>query len=106
VILYAQAQAPGAIAPPPVAPVRPVTIPTSASRSLIPVSRSINAQEEAITDAKVAGSYLFYRKRKRGENPATLYLRTASGGPERMLLDLPKLSTATSHVSLDRFRLQ
>jgi prolyl oligopeptidase len=67
------------------------------------MSRYMNAEEAAITDVKVAGPYLFYRKRKRDENQASLYVRTASGGPERMLLDLPKLSTATSHVSLDDY---
>ena len=67
------------------------------------MSRYMNAEEAAITDVKVGGPYLFYRKRKRGENQASLYVRSASGGPGRMLLDLPKLSTATSHVSLDGY---
>jgi prolyl oligopeptidase len=140
--LHAEAQAPKAIAPPPVAPVRPVTDTyfgqqvvdpyryledqkspeviafmrgqadyTRAVLDSIPgrqafaaeMSRYMNAEEAAITDVKVGGPYLFYRKRKRGENQASLYVRTASGGAERMLLDLPKLSTATSHVSLDGY---
>jgi prolyl oligopeptidase len=67
------------------------------------MSRYMNAEEAAITDVKVAGPYLFYRKRKRGENQASLYVRMVSGDPERMLLDLPKLSTAASHVSLDDY---
>jgi len=136
------AQAPRSIAPPPVAPVRPVTDTffgqqvvdpyryledqkspevvafmrgqadyTRAVLDSIPgrqalaaeMSRYMNAEEAAITDVKVAGPYLFYRKRNRGENQASLYVRPASGGLERMLLDLPKLSTATSHVSLDDY---
>jgi prolyl oligopeptidase len=140
--LHAVSQAPKSIAPPPVAPVRPVTDSyfgqqvvdpyryledqkspevvafmrgqadyTRAVLDSIPgrqafageMSRYMNAEEAAITDVKVAGPYLFYRKRKRDENQASLYVRTASGGPERMLLDLPKLSTATSHVSLDDY---
>jgi prolyl oligopeptidase len=140
--LRAGAQAPKTIAPPPVAPVRPVTDTyfgqqvvdpyryledqkspeviafmkgqadyTRAVLDSIPgrqafaaeMSRYMNAEEAAITDVKVGGPYLFYRKRKRGENQASLYVRTASGGPERLLLDLPKLSTATSHVSLDGY---
>ncbi len=67
------------------------------------MSRYMNAEEVAITDVKLGGPYLFYRQRKRGENQASLYVRSASGGPGRMLLDLPKLSTATSHVSLDGY---
>ena len=67
------------------------------------MSRYMNAEEAAITDVRVAGPYLFYRKRKRGENQASLYVRPAAGGAERMLLDVPKLSTATTHVSLDDF---
>ena len=67
------------------------------------MSRYMNAEDVAITDVKVAGPYLFYRQRKRGENQASLFVRSASGGAERMLLDLPKLSTATSHVSLDGY---
>jgi prolyl oligopeptidase len=140
--LPALAQSPKAIAPPPVAPVRPVTDTyfgqqvvdpyryledqkspevvafmrgqadyTRAVLDSIPgrpafaaeMSRYMNAEEAAITDVKVAGPYLFYRKRKRGENQASLYVRVAVGGPERMLLDLPKLSTATTHVSLDDY---
>ncbi|RXH55605.1 prolyl oligopeptidase family serine peptidase [Granulicella sibirica] len=137
----AVAQTQRSIAPPPVAPVRPVTDTyfgqqvvdpyryledqkspevvafmkgqadyTRAVLDSIPgrkafadeMSRYMNAEEAAITDVKVAGPYLFYRKRKRGENQASLYVRMG-GGTERMLLDLPKLSTATTHVSLDDY---
>jgi prolyl oligopeptidase len=140
--LHAAGQTPRSIAPPPMAPVRPVTDTyfgqqvvdpyryledqkspevvafmrgqadyTRAVLDSIParpafsaeMSRYMNAEEAAITDIKVAGPYLFYRKRNRGENQASLYVRLASGGSERMLLDLPKLSTATSHVSLDDY---
>jgi prolyl oligopeptidase len=142
ITLHAVAQTANSIAPPPVAPLRPITDTyfgqqvvdpyryledqkspevvafmrgqadyTRAVLDSIPgrkafaaeMSRYMNAEEAAITDVKVGGPYLFYRKRKRGENQASLYVRTASGGPERMLLDLPKLSTATSHVSLDDY---
>ncbi len=140
--LHVVAQISNSIAPPPVAPVRPVTDTyfgqqvvdpyryledqkspevvafmrgqadyTRAVLDSIPgrkafaaeMSRYMNAEEAAITDVKVAGPYLFYRKRGRGENQASLYVRAASGGPERILLDLPKLSTATTHVSLDDY---
>lgn len=140
--LHAGAQAPQAIAPPPVAPVRPVTdiyfgqqvvdpyryledqkSPeviafmrgqaeyTRAVLDSIPgrrafaaeMSRYMNAEGAAITDVKVAGPYLFYRRRERGQNQPSLYVRSAAGGPERMLLDLPKLSTASSHFSLDNY---
>ena len=137
-----RAQTTNGIAPPPVAPVRPVTDVyfgqsvvdpyryvedqkspevvalmrgqadyTRAVLDSIPgrqafaaeMSRYMNAEEAAISDVRVAGPYLFYRKRKRGENQASLYVRPAVGGNERMLLDLPKLSTATTHVSLDDY---
>ena len=67
------------------------------------MSRYMNAEEVSITDVKVAGPYLFYRKRMRGENQASLYVRAATGGSDRLLLDLPKLSTATAHMSLDEY---
>ena len=67
------------------------------------MSRYMNAEEASIGDVRVAGPYLFYRKRKRGENQASLYVRPAAGGEERLLLDLPKLSSSTAHVSLDEY---
>ncbi len=34
------------------------------------MSRFMNAEEASISDVKIAGPYLFYRKRKKGENQA------------------------------------
>jgi prolyl oligopeptidase len=67
------------------------------------MERYMNAAEATISDVQVAGPYVFYRKRPRGLNQASLYVREAKGGPERMLLDLPKLSTPEVHVSLDQY---
>ena len=67
------------------------------------MERYLNAPEAAISDVQVAGSYIFYRKRLRGHDQESLYVRDAAGGPERMLLDVEKLSTPGHHVSLDQY---
>jgi prolyl oligopeptidase len=63
----------------------------------------MNASDYIISDVQVAGEYVFYRKRLRSENQASLFVRKSSGGPERMLLNVPKLSTPEVHVSLDQY---
>jgi len=67
------------------------------------MERYLNAPEAAISNVQVAGSYIFYRKRLRGHDQESLYVRDAAGGPERMLLDVEKLSTPGHHVSLDQY---
>jgi prolyl oligopeptidase len=67
------------------------------------MERYLNAPDVDVTDVQLAGDYIFYEKRLRGEDQASLYVRKASGGPERMLLDVPKLSTPGHHVSLDQY---
>jgi prolyl oligopeptidase len=67
------------------------------------MERYLNAPEADITDVQLAGDYVFYRKRLRSHNQADLYVRRASGGPERMLLDVEKLSTPGHHISLDQY---
>jgi prolyl oligopeptidase len=63
----------------------------------------LNAPEATVSDVQLAGSYVFYRKRLRGQDQADLYVRKASGGPERMLLDVGKLSQPGHHISLDQY---
>src|SRR5579875_2389863 len=46
------------------------------------MTRYMNAEEFTISDVQLAGDYVFYRKRRRDENIASLYVRKASGGPE------------------------
>ncbi len=65
------------------------------------IERYINAEEFSITDVQIAGNSLFYRKRKRDEDLAPLYVRPVAGGDERLLLNPNKLGTADHHVSLD-----
>ncbi len=67
------------------------------------MEKYLNAEDATITDVQLAGEFIFYRKRPRGVNQASLYVRKAAGGPERLLLDLPKLSTAEHHISLDQY---
>jgi prolyl oligopeptidase len=65
--------------------------------------RYMNAEEFTITDVQLAGEYVFYRKRKRDENIASLYVRKASGGQEKLLLDMARMGTAEHHMSLDQY---
>ena len=67
------------------------------------MTRYMNAAEFTITDVQLAGDFVFYRKRKRDENIANLYVRRAGGGPEKLLLDVNKLGTKEHHVSLDQY---
>jgi len=67
------------------------------------MARYMNAEEFTISDVQLAGDYVFYRKRKRDENIASLYVRRASGGPEKLLVDMTKMGTADHHFSLDQY---
>jgi prolyl oligopeptidase len=67
------------------------------------MERYLNAPEATVTDVQLAGAFVFYRKRLRGQDQADLYVREASGGPERMIFDLSKLSTPGHHISLDQY---
>jgi prolyl oligopeptidase len=67
------------------------------------MSRYMNAEEVTITDVQLAGEFVFYRKRVRGENIASLYARKVSGGDEKRLVDMTKMGSATVHISLDQY---
>jgi prolyl oligopeptidase len=67
------------------------------------MERYMNAADNEISDVQLAGEFVFYRKRPRGANQASLVVRKASGGPERVLLDVDKLGSAERHVSLDQY---
>ena len=43
------------------------------------MTRYINAPEFTISDVQLAGDTIFYRKRKRDENLASLYVRKTNG---------------------------
>jgi prolyl oligopeptidase len=51
------------------------------------MKKYMNAADFTISDLQIGGDLLFYRKRKRGENQALLYVRPLAGGAERLLLD-------------------
>jgi len=65
--------------------------------------RYMNAEEFTISDVQLAGDYVFYRKRKRDESIASLYVRKASGGEEKLLVDMTKMGTADHHFSMDQY---
>ncbi len=65
--------------------------------------RYMNAEEFTISDVQLAGDYVFYRKRRRDESIASLYVRKASGGEEKLLVDMTKMGTADHHFSLDQY---
>ena len=67
------------------------------------MQRYLDAPDAAISDVQLAGEFIFYRKRPRGVNQASLYVRKTTGGPERLLIDVPKLSTPEHHISLDQY---
>ncbi|MFZ0662963.1 MAG: prolyl oligopeptidase family serine peptidase [Acidobacteriaceae bacterium] len=67
------------------------------------MDRYINAPDLTISDVQLAGPYTFYRMRRRSDNQASLYVRKASGGPGRLLLDVEALSKPGHHISLDQY---
>jgi prolyl oligopeptidase len=65
--------------------------------------RYLNAPDVTISDVQLAGPYIFYRKRLRTDNQASLYVRKGPDGNERLLLDVEALSTPAHHISLDQY---
>jgi prolyl oligopeptidase len=65
--------------------------------------RYINAPDITISDVQLAGPYTFYRMRRRTDNQASLYVRSTTGGPGHLLLDVEALSTPGHHISLDQY---
>jgi prolyl oligopeptidase len=63
----------------------------------------MTAEDVTISDVQLAGKFIFFRKRTRGENIASLYVRKVSGGEAKRLVDMTKLGTATVHVSMDQY---
>jgi len=67
------------------------------------MTKYMDAADVTISDIQLAGDFVFYRKRNKDENQSSLYVRKAAGGPERLLLNVPKLSTPGHHISLDQY---
>lgn len=67
------------------------------------MARYINAGDFTISNPQLAGDYLFYRKRLRGQNQAALYVRKSSGGAERKIFDPEAISTSDHHMTLDQY---
>ena len=63
----------------------------------------INAAEFTISDVQLGGKFIFYRKRKQGQNLAALYVRDGANAAERLLFDPNKFDTGDHHISLDQY---
>jgi prolyl oligopeptidase len=63
----------------------------------------LNAAEFTVSDVQLGGKYTFYRKRKRGQNLAALYVREVTDKTERLLFDPNKFDTGDHHISLDQY---
>ena len=67
------------------------------------MSRYMNAATVTVSDVQLAQQFIFYRKRLRGEDQPSLFVRKVAGGPERMLVSPAALSTPGHHISLDQY---
>ncbi len=67
------------------------------------MTKYMNAATVTISDVQLAQKLIFYRKRLRGEDQASLYVRALAGGPERLLVSPAALSTPGHHVSMDQY---
>jgi prolyl oligopeptidase len=56
-----------------------------------------------IQRVRLAGSYVFYEKRRPGENTFKLYVRRGVDGKERLLVDPDRRATATTHFAIDYY---
>jgi prolyl oligopeptidase len=57
----------------------------------------------SVSDVTVDGPYYFYLKIKPGDNTPKLYVRAATGGDERVLVDPQTLATAGKHYTINYF---
>ena len=58
----------------------------------------------SVGDLQRVGDWYFYNKQKPGENLPKLYVRSASGAPERVLIDPSRLTSDTrKHFTIDYF---
>ena len=57
----------------------------------------------SVTGVTVDGSYYFYEKLNPGDNSPKLYVRNASGGDERVLVDPQQLATPGKHYTINYF---
>ena len=67
------------------------------------MQRYLDAQATTISNVKIAGDLLFYRKRARGVNQETLYVRPAAGGSELALLDMNTVSKPGQHAAMNDY---
>lgn len=67
------------------------------------MQRYLDAQPYTISDVKMAGDLVFYRKRLRGVNQETLFVRVVKVGEERALLDMNTVSKPGQHAVMDGY---
>jgi len=56
-----------------------------------------------IQRVRLAGGYVFYEKRRPGENTFKLYVRAGVGGAERLLVDPDRYAMANVHFAVDYY---
>jgi prolyl oligopeptidase len=57
----------------------------------------------SVSGVTIDGPYYFYEKLNPGDNSSKLYVRTISGGAERVLVDPQALATAGKHFTINYF---
>jgi prolyl oligopeptidase len=57
----------------------------------------------SVSSVQTAGSKYFYEKLNPGESTPKLYVRDASGGPEKVLVDTAALATTGKHYSINYY---
>ena len=66
--------------------------------------RQLDNAGVSVGELQRVGDWYFYQKQKPGQNLPILYVRPASGGPERVLIDPSTLTTdKTKHFTIDYF---
>lgn len=65
--------------------------------------KALDNAGSSVSDLSRDGPYYFYLKLNPGENSPKLYVRTAVGGPERVLVDPQALATAGKHFTINYF---
>ncbi len=75
-----------------------------ARRRLLARIKQLDNAGVTVGELQRAGDWYFYEKQKPGENLPKLYVRPASGGPERVLIDPSALTSDTSkHYTIDYY---
>jgi prolyl oligopeptidase len=75
----------------------------SARQELFARIRELDNAGSTVAGVTMDGPYYFYLKLKPGDNSPKLYVRNASGGDERVLVDPQSLATTGKHFTINYF---